>query len=329
LVVIVDTMRSDSFRKIRAASPAVEHAFARFGSFTRYVTCSSRTDQVLVQVLGDARCDARPLPGAAPSLLEALRRAGYHDRAIRYYGVFLTFGQDEVVRDDGVVVERAKRVLAHLPDEPLALFVHLRGGHNEYDSAGGGTPRERYDRQLSLAVSRAAELVELASSERFVVAVLGDHGEAFGEHLSYAHANMLYEEVLSTPLLIASPTVTPGSHPEPIGCPDVAWELLHGLGVAPDLPPRAETEYAAIDLLPGQFGRAQRESMRVLRVGHEKVIYTPQSGIWELYDTAADPGEATSLADGHPERLGPLQHQLLSVASSCPIPPTVGISTAP
>lgn len=324
LFVIVDAARLDSFEGIVATDPAVQRAFASFGYYQRFTTCSTRTDQVLVQLLGRARCDDRPLPRGTDSLLAALRAEGYRDRAFRYYGVKLEFAADEVVADDRVVVERARRALEQPSDSPRAIFVHLKGGHNEYEPTGGSV-RERYERQLHLAFSRVASLLELAPPERFTAVVLGDHGEAFGEHMSFAHANMLYEEVLSTPLLIRSPLVAPGPHLEPTGCADVAWHVLAGLELANPPASAMPREYAALDLMPGQFGRTQHESMRALRVGSHKVIYTAQSGIWELFDLAADPLERHSLADRRPALLGGLREELLRVASSCVVPPTVGI----
>jgi len=326
LFVIVDTARLDSFEAILSEDPAVKSAFAGFGFYHRYATCSTRTGQVLVQLLDRARCDDRPLPGGAPSLLTALRAAGYRDEAFRYYSFGLSFGADDVVRDDRVVVEHARRALETPSDVPRAMFVHLRGGHGEYDGTGG-SPRQRYERQLHGAFSHVASLVALAPPERFVVAVVGDHGEAFGEHLSFTHANTLYEEVLATPLLIQSPLVEPGRHADSVGCRDVAWHVLSGLGLGSPPASSMPSEYAALDLMPTQFGRAQQTSLRALRVGSQKVIFSAQTGIWELYDLAADPFEQHSLADRKPAVLGPLRTELLRVASSCVVPPLVSISS--
>jgi lipoteichoic acid synthase len=154
--------------------------------------------------------------------------------------------------------------------------------------------------------------------------VLGDHGEAFGEHMSLAHANMLYQELLETPLLIRSAAAAPGRHDDALGCPEVGWEILRGLGLS-RAPLSAPTHrYAALDLLPGQFGRTQHESMRSLRVGEQKLIDSPQAGILELYDLERDPAERRSLAESEPVLLGRLRAELSHLEATCPPPPVAG-----
>ena len=165
-----------------------------------------------------------------------------------------------------------------------------------------------------------SELVEAAPPERYAVVVLGDHGEAFGEHMSTTHATTLYQEVLETPFLIRSPTSASGRLLEPRSCADVAWEVLRALHLWKEPVPALGYQYSMLDFLPGQFGRAQQTSLRSLRIGSLKVIQSLQTGVVELYDLDRDPGETRSLAASHPELLAPLRGELDRLQGVCPTP---------
>ena len=322
LWVVVDTARRDSFERLMATDARVRRAFDSFAYFARYESCSTRTDQVIAQLFGSSRCDPRALPGG-PSLLEALRRAGYVERGLRYYPVPLDLAQDRVIRDDQELLAEARRALLEPRGKPRLLFVHLRGGHDKYEGPEE-TPRDRYEGQLARAFVGVSELVEAAPPERYAVVVLGDHGEAFGEHLSPAHATTLYQEVLETPFLIRSPASGSGRRLEPTSCADVAWEVLRALELWKEPVPALGYQYSMLDILPGQFGRAQRDSLRSLRIGSLKVIQSLQTGIVELYDLDQDPGETRSLAATHPELLTPLHGELDRLKSICQTPLTAG-----
>lgn len=321
LFVVVDTTRRSSFERLFAGDPVVQHAFAGFTYFSGYETCATRTDEVLPQLLGPFRCDERPLPGDG-SLVGALRAAGYHERSLRYYPIKLGLKNDEVVSDDAVLLAKMRKVVETPSAEPRALILHLGGGHDY--AAGTGSPQQRYEARLKSVFEGVAGLIEAAPSDRFTVVVLGDHGEAFWEHLSPAHANILYQEVLETPFLIRSPVHAPGPDARRTSCPDVAWETLRGLGLWTEPVAPLAHDYAVLDLLRGQQGRSQRDSLRSLRVGDMKAIFSPQTAIWELYDLARDPEEKHSLAESEPWQLAPMKSEILQLEASCPGPPITG-----
>jgi len=322
LWIVVDTVRRDSFEQILREDAAVGRAFASFAYFARYETCSARTDQLLYQVLGTSRCDARPLPGGG-SLLAALRAAGYRSDAFRYFDVPLPLDHDAIVPNDRALVARARKALDEPRRAPRLLLVHLRGGHEPYVGAGD-TPRERYEAQLRDAFDMTAELVAAAPPERYSVVVLGDHGEAFGEHLSIYHSSTLYEEMLETPLLVRGANTMPGRRDDAVSCPDVAWQALRAVGLTDAPVPELGYDYAALDILAGQYGHTQRDSIRSLRVGDEKLVVSPQAGIDELYDLAHDPREENSLAEGDEAHVRALKAELRRIAAACPVPRTSG-----
>ncbi|HEX5098873.1 MAG TPA: sulfatase-like hydrolase/transferase [Polyangiaceae bacterium] len=318
LWITVDTVRRDSFDRLVAEHAALRTAFAGFADHKSYVSCSSRTGEVVGQLLGDRRCDLRAAQGlGGRSLLEMLRAAGYHDRLVGLTDSRLSFERKEIyANDDSRTLARAAEVLREGGDG-VALFVHLRGGHGEYEGRGR-TPRERYDNQLSASLSGVAELLRHAPVERWAVVVLGDHGEAFGEHVSFGHATTLYEEALHTPLLVRAPNVAAGPVEQRVSCDSVAWFALHAMGVIDREPTPLPVQYAVLDIAPGEIGHLQGDHLRSLRSGSHKLIWSSDLGLYELYDLEADPGELRSIAESNPLELAPLRAKLDELSRDCP-----------
>lgn len=314
LWIVIDTLRVDSFERIvaeRGGKP-----FADFTYYTSYRTCSSRTGQVLSQLLGPDRCDRRRVAGVTGnSLLENLRAEGYEDRLIGYFPLQVSFSTTEHLKSDSAIAERAARFIQEPASRPRALFVHFRGGHAPYE-ARGDTERERYENMLRASLDTVTYLLDRTPGSWSVI-VLGDHGEEFGEHGSHAHATTLYQEVLRTPLLVRSPATPAGRRSETIGCTAVPWKTLEAVGVlSASLPPEG-FQYAALDIARGEFGYLRDAQLRSLEMNHKKVIWSPDLGIWELYDLEHDPGETRSLAQLEPDLLPGMQRKLRMLSAQC------------
>ncbi len=179
-----------------------------------------------------------------------------------------------------------------------------------------------------------SKLQELGLADSTVVAVAGDHGEAFGEHgLSFTHDYTLYDEVLRVPLVIRGPGVVPGATlgqqvrlmdltptlldlagVEPLtGIEATSLAPLLGGGSLPYLPAYAESAPARAQFpeqdkiqLPGIRGK-----WRMVRTDRWKLIRIPreEGDLYELYDLVDDPGETKNLfADlaGEAAKLQPL-----------------------
>jgi arylsulfatase A-like enzyme len=177
-------------------------------------------------------------------------------------------------------------------------------------------------------------LEDQGMSEQTVVAVAGDHGEAFGEHgLSFTHDFTLYDEVLRVPLVIRGPGVVPGADiGQQVRLMDLAPTLLDLAGVdplpnieaksltpllrggsLPYLPAFAESAPARLQFpeqdkqaLPGIRGK-----WRMVRTDRWKLIQIPQEegDRYELYDLHDDPGETRNLfaeLEGEAAKLKPL-----------------------
>jgi len=319
LWITVDTVRRDSFDRALAAHPELANAFAGFADHRSYVSCSTRTKQVLAQLVGSRRCDPRAADGlSGHSLLEMLRGAGYQGRLVGVVDPGLPFEQIELYADDPRTLARGSEIVREAGDG-VALFLHLRGGHGEYD-APGRTPRERYENQLVASLEGVGKLIQAAPAERWAVVVLGDHGEAFGEHVSVGHATTLYEEALRTPLLVRSPNVAAGPRDQRVSCDSVAWFALHAMGLIDREPAPLPAQYAVLDVSPGELGHLQGDHLRALRVGSNKVIWSSDLGLFELYDLDADPAELHSVAESRPGDLAPLRAKLEELSRDCPGP---------
>jgi arylsulfatase A-like enzyme len=135
-----------------------------------------------------------------------------------------------------------------------------------------------------------------------VVVLVGDHGQAFGQHQgNFGHTLRIYEENVRVPLVISAPGAVPG----PVRVPglashlDVTPTVLDLLGVAPD------AGHQGLSLLRGgrekvYFFADASLGLLGLRAGRWKYIHETDSGRSRLFDLDADLGESTNLADAHP-----------------------------
>jgi arylsulfatase A-like enzyme len=149
------------------------------------------------------------------------------------------------------------------------------------------------------------------------VVVLGDHGEAFGQHPgNFGHTLFLYEENVRIPLVVAAAGALEGPvRVRQVGSQvDVAPTVLDLLGLpAPEgyqgrslLGEREETALFLTDYSLGLVG---------LRDGDWKFIHEVEAGRSKLYDLATDPAEHHSVAEQHPERVQRYRRYLLRWAA--------------
>jgi arylsulfatase len=132
-------------------------------------------------------------------------------------------------------------------------------------------------------------------SERSLVVLTADHGEAFGEHGGLSHPHDLHAESLHVPLAIAGPGLAPRRIAELASGVDLVPTLLALLG----LPPLAGAE--GRDLLGGaaarpalsHFGPADRAT------GARFSLLRDAAGT-RLYDRDRDPGESRDVSAEHP-----------------------------
>lgn len=110
------------------------------------------------------------------------------------------------------VVNRAVAWLSKRPPGPFFLWVHLYDPHDPYSPPEPYQTRyqsEPYDGEIAYTDAAIAKLRAALKTrglfDSALIAVMADHGEAFGEHGEKHHGIFLYDETIHVPLLIKMP----------------------------------------------------------------------------------------------------------------------------
>jgi lipoteichoic acid synthase len=201
----------------------------------------------------------------------------------------------------------------------LACWLPIAGHHPYSSPAGGPFPTDSELGCYRNAIHYADRslralwqgLCELRPPEHWLLCVVGDHGQAFGEHCgNRGHSFELFEENLHVPLLfVAAGAIAPGIvHEQPCTHLDVVPTLLDllGAGGGPSLlrpGPGAGTVHAFTD-----WG----ELLVAARAGDWKLIHDVRARRDRLFDLATDPHERVDVAATHGERTAALRRSALA-----------------
>ena len=228
-----------------------------------------------------------------------------------------------------VVVEHAVAWLKQPRSKPFFLWVHVYDPHDPYDPPEPFKTKyakSPYDGEIAYVDSELgksfAQLKAAGLYDSSIIAIVADHGEAFGEHGEESHGFFLYDETLHVPLVIKLPGVHPRVQIDRrVGLVDVAPTLLAAAGG--DVPRAMQ----GVSLLPAINGKVPRDAperlayaetnypqrafgwswLRSLRTGKYLYIDAPRR---ELYDQSADPKALHNLAESQPAIAETLQAQL-------------------
>lgn len=262
--------------------------------------------------------------------------------------------------------------LENAPQQPLFLWVHYFDPHMPYDAPepygaqydpdyeGPADGQEgtfwklyrssqwsdrdqqhmiaRYDGEIAYMDHWFGELQkafeDLGLADNLFTAVVGDHGESFGEHqIVWEHNAVLYESVVHVPLLLHHSTIPAGRRIDKVvRALDVAPTLLDYLGLQPlasshgqSLRPLLRAGAANVDFDEGVLLQALRErqvtpsesSLIGFREGNHKLILTldrnEQVVARELFDLERDPREKESYLDQYLSAARSLESRALSV----------------
>ena len=193
-------------------------------------------------------------------------------------------------------------------ERPFFLTVLCSVTHDPYEvpewfETPAKEPIERYQQSIryidSFLAALDVELARLGLTDETIFCVVGDHGEAFGEHGQLGHALIAFDEALRIPFCVRAPLlVEPGNKvTELVSSVDVAPTLLGLLGF--------ETEMAGFDGInvlgsvpDGRkvyFSGWMQEGPSGFVQGKRKFIYNPADRTSCVYNVSEDPLELTRI----------------------------------
>jgi lipoteichoic acid synthase len=272
-----------------------------------------------------------------PSLASVLGAAGYQT-ALFHSGRFMYLGMEAMVRNRGFdTLEDAgdiggnhnssfgidefsavRRILAWIDEVPrgrrfLVTYLPI-AGHHPYATVVPGPFQEntdlgRYQNALHEGDQALGELIrglrarDLERNTLWVI--LGDHGEAFGQHGgNFGHTLYRYEENVRVPFFV----VLPGVVKEQIRVRRAASLIDTAPTIIDLIGENVPEEYQGHSLLDGQarmalFFTDYSLGYMGLRDGCLKYVYEIESRRSKLYNLCNDPNETRNLALAFPERV--------------------------
>jgi len=243
--------------------------------------------------------------------------------------------------DDAVTVSESLKWIDRGSGAPFFLYLNLQNSHLPYEVPDdfprrfgpakldfkisiGWYPEEKtsvvkdvYADSLAyvdLQLQRLFEHLRMTGQwDRTLVVVTGDHGDAFYEHGTSAHANGVYDEAIRVPLVIRAPGMDGKRDGRPSGLLDIAPGVFHLLGLPPH--PSFQGEDPFVPAFRGDRTRfvmsdtPWKTQLGVIRSGF-KLIRDGETGGSLLYDLATDPGEKKDLTESQPEQARALMRRL-------------------
>ncbi len=180
---------------------------------------------------------------------------------------------------------------------------------------------EKINRADALFKGFLDEMKRLGLSENTLFVVTSDHGTELYEHRRFDHGFTLYDELLRVPLFIRFPGQKGGKPvTEGVSSIDVMPTVLGLVGVpAPagqlrgrSLVPLIRGEESARDVFSETDYREYTFKRSVITPDGWKLIRTMETGVREVYDLNADPGEQDDRSAADPARADDLERKMLA-----------------
>ncbi len=190
-------------------------------------------------------------------------------------------------------------------DEPFLLTILCSATHDPYEvpewfGSNEGEPIERYRQTIaytdSFIKALDEQLAELNLAENTIFCIVGDHGEAFGEHGRFGHSRIPFEEGLRIVWLLRAPELAKaGQKIKRSGSSiDVTPTILSLLGF--DVKP---AHFDGIDMLKAPSAKDRKiyfstwinQGPAGYILGNKKYIYDPTNNLVAVYNLHDDPNE--------------------------------------
>jgi arylsulfatase A-like enzyme/Flp pilus assembly protein TadD len=213
-----------------------------------------------------------------------------------------------------VVYDKFSRWLKKREQQKFFAWVHFYDPHAPYTPPEpyrkGESLSDLYDGEVAFTDEFVGKIIAYLKAggllENTLVVIVGDHGEAFGEHQEYGHSVFCYEENLRIPLIFYNPRLFPEglSVKSRVSLIDIVPTLLEMYGM--NVPSRVQGKGFAA-MLKGIEGKSERSFYVESMYGKESLGWAPLTGIIdgdhkyislpepELYDLSADPRETNNL----------------------------------
>jgi glucan phosphoethanolaminetransferase (alkaline phosphatase superfamily) len=191
---------------------------------------------------------------------------------------------------------------------PFLLTILCSVTHDPYEvpewyATPAKEPEERYRQAVSYTDKFLAaldvELTKLNLADKTVFCVIGDHGEAFGEHGLLGHERIAFEEVLRIPFCLRAPfLVQPATRvTQAVSSVDLPPTLLALFGFAAG--GAGFDGHNVLGYIPDDrkvyFSGWLRQSPTGFVKANRKFIYYPTTEMVSVYDLDADPFESVRI----------------------------------
>lgn len=366
LLISLDTTRADRigcYGHAHAKTPAIDELAAggvRYANAFTHVPLTLPSHASLLTGLyppstGLHSNGVGALPSDVETLAERFQAAGYATGAfVGAYVLDSAFGLDrgfdryddllsgpegsndlyQERRGDRVCDAALTWLAASSDERPFFAWVHFFDPHYPYAPPDEYVDKfdDPYDGEIAFTDAQIQRLlgwlVEKKVRDNTMVVLVGDHGEAFGEHGEVEHGLYLYQPTLHVPLITAWPGVLPMGRvvESPARLADIAPTILELVGLdaiegqqgsplaVEDTAGTISTEGVFCETLYPQLGFGW-SPLRAMIEGGWKYVEAPRP---ELYDLQSDPREARNVIDENPQVASRLRQSLDALLDSLP-----------